>query len=169
MLYFYLSIGDCGDLVYLTFSMQSQNKQLANAEIRLSYRPLSNPVPINGALDAYLFFMGIWDKELIDIQEQFYVAFLNGRKEVICWRCLHTGTTGSTVVDVKMIFSLALSCFASGILIAHNHPSGRIFPSCADEMLTEKIASAAGLLELHIVDHIILGRGYYSFREDGKL
>lgn len=59
---------------------------------------------------------------------------------------------------------------ACHIIIAHNHPTGALEPSINDEAITEKIREAGALLDIHLHDHIIVGKGgYYSFMDAGKL
>ncbi|HEX5000915.1 MAG TPA: JAB domain-containing protein [Bacteroidia bacterium] len=79
------------------------------------------------------------------------------------------GTTG-TVVDPKLVFSVALKCNAHGIILCHNHPSGNLNPSEADIRLTEKLKSAGFLLEIIVLDHIILtSESYISFVDKGLM
>jgi DNA repair protein RadC len=149
--------------------MQTSKLQLTPSQIKLSYQPPTNPIKINNPETAQQFFLSVWDKELINLQEQFYVAFVNANYEVICWRCINTGTVCSTSVDVKLIFSLALSCFARAIVVAHNHPSGNINPSKKDFQLTKQLKDGATILGLELADHLILGDGIFSFLEEGRL
>jgi DNA repair protein RadC len=73
-------------------------------------------------------------------------------------------------VDVRLIFAVALKCNASGLILSHNHPSGKLVPSDADVTLTRKIKKCADLLDVNLIDHIIVTRaGYYSFTNEGKL
>lgn len=79
------------------------------------------------------------------------------------------GITG-TIVDPRLILSVALKIAATSIVISHNHPSGFIKPSQADIQLTEKIKNAGELLDIQLVDHLILTQEeYYSFADDGKI
>lgn len=73
-------------------------------------------------------------------------------------------------MDPKIIFSEALKCNASGIILAHNHPSGNLNPSDADLNLTKKLISGGQILEIQILDHIILTtESYFSFADKGIL
>ena len=85
------------------------------------------------------------------------------------WK-LSAGGMHGTVVDVKVLMKYALSKNASGILIAHNHPSGNLCPSEEDRLLTKKISQAAQLLDIRLLDHIIVaGNKYTSFADEGWL
>jgi len=144
--------------------MRNQKNQFAQAELKLSYKRANNSVKITNGNEAYAYFKSIWDKNLIAVQEQFYVVFLNQAKEVICWRCLHTGTMNSAQIDKRILFGLAYGCLASSIIVAHNHPSGYINPSQADFSLTKELTSAAKILGFTFLDHIVIGNNqYYSF------
>jgi len=66
------------------------------------------------------------------------------------------------------VFSVALKCNASGIIMAHNHPSGNLYPSENDKALTKKLISAGNFLDIKILDHIILtSGGFFSFSDEG--
>jgi DNA repair protein RadC len=75
-----------------------------------------------------------------------------------------------TVLDPKIIFTTALNCTASGIIIAHNHPSGNLTPSVEDDRITAKIKEAGKMLDINLIDSVILtDEGYYSYVDNGKL
>jgi DNA repair protein RadC len=79
------------------------------------------------------------------------------------------GTTG-TVVDVKLVFSVALKCNASSIIISHNHPSGNLNPSESDKVMTEKLRKAGDYLDIKLLDHIIVTKhGFFSFADEGLI
>lgn len=83
---------------------------------------------------------------------------------------LSTGGITSTTVDPRLIFRRALESGAVSILVAHNHPSGSVRPSKADEALTQKIHQGAKYLDIKLIDHIIIGQnGYFSFADNGLL
>ncbi|TVQ80117.1 MAG: DNA repair protein RadC [Flavobacteriales bacterium] len=106
---------------------------------------------------------------LMDLDyEEFWVVFLNRANRVIDEICISKGGMSGTVVDLRMIFREALARRSSGILLAHNHPSGTKRPSEQDISLTKKIKNAAELLDIHVVDHIIVANNaYFSFRDEG--
>ncbi len=95
---------------------------------------------------------------------------LNRANHVIGWFNVSIGGVASTVVDPKVIFSAALKCNASGIILSQNHPSGNLKPSDADLALTKKLKSGGQILEIQILDHIILtSESYFSFADEGIL
>lgn len=102
--------------------------------------------------------------------EHFYLLTLNRANKVIKSNCISQGGFSSTVADPKLIFKCALEQNASGIILAHNHPSGNLKPSDEDLSLTKKIANAGDLLDLAVLDHIIIaGESYTSFMDNGYL
>lgn len=100
--------------------------------------------------------------------EVFFVMFLNRANQLIRSESISSGGKSGTVVDARMIFSRAIQLECSGIILAHNHPSGNLKPSEADIRLTKKLREAALLLEMQILDHVIIGDNqYYSFSDAG--
>ena len=74
------------------------------------------------------------------------------------------------MVDVRLIFAAALKSNASGIIMAHNHPSGNLTASQADRDITRKVVQAGHLLDIPVLDHVIITtEGYYSFADEGAL
>jgi len=95
---------------------------------------------------------------------------LDRSNRVIGYRKIGQGGVSGCVVDPKIIFSIALACGASSIMIAHNHPSGQLKPSEADVTLTKKIKEAGRMLDITVLDHIIItSDGYMSFADEGQL
>jgi DNA repair protein RadC len=142
-------------------------------QIRLSY---INPVKskdrqsIKGAEDAYRLLYQTWDREKIEMQEQFKVLLLNRANHVLGIYELSTGGVAGTIADPKLIFAAAIKANASSIITAHNHPSGNLLPSATDKALTCKIKEAGRLLEIVMLDHIIVTPyGYYSFVGEGLI
>ena len=109
--------------------------------------------------------------QLMDLNiEEFWVVICNRANKVMDKWKLSAGAMDGTVVDVKVLMKYALNKNASGILIAHNHPSGNLCPSEEDRLLTKKISEAAQLLDIRLLDHIIVaGNKYTSFADEGWL
>ncbi|OIP31782.1 hypothetical protein AUK22_00690 [bacterium CG2_30_54_10] len=104
--------------------------------------------------------------------EQFRVVFVNNVNRIIKDESVSTGTEDQTAVYPRQVMKRALAVHATGILVAHNHPTGSLRPSPADLEITRALAAAAGALEIRLLDHLILGRegqGYFSFRENGLI
>lgn len=102
--------------------------------------------------------------------EVFGVLFLNRANKVNHFEIISRGGITGTVADPRIILRKALEQEAVSIILCHNHPSGNLKPSRADEMLTQKIKEAALLLDIRVLDHIIVSEmGYYSFADEGFL
>ena len=100
----------------------------------------------------------------IDMKEYFFVLLLNRRNQLTGYFKLSEGGITGTVADLRLIFSTALKCLATGIVIIHNHPSGGLLPSDMDLELTIKVKKAAKMLDIDFMDHIIItSEGHYSF------
>ena len=84
---------------------------------------------------------------------------------------LSRGGVASAAVDVREVLRQAILGQASGIILCHNHPSGNLVPSRADDMLTQKVAQACKAVDIRFMDHLIMGEGesYYSYQENGKI
>ena len=84
---------------------------------------------------------------------------------------LSSGGLTSTVVDTRIIFSVALKSLATNIIISHNHPSGNMLPSIQDDELTRRIVDAGKILDISLLDHIIVSPqfDYFSYADDGRL
>lgn len=102
--------------------------------------------------------------------EVFGVIFLNQANRIIHFEIISQGGITSTVADPRIILKKALQENAIGLILCHNHPSGSLKPSRADDELTMKIREGAQYLDIKLVDHIIVSEyGYYSFAEQGRL
>ncbi|MFZ2957577.1 MAG: DNA repair protein RadC [Candidatus Ozemobacteraceae bacterium] len=105
-------------------------------------------------------------------EEQFRVVFLDHANSVIKDETISHGTEEQTPVYPRKVMKRALALHATGIIVAHNHPTGQINPSRADLEITKNLAAASATLDIRFLDHLILGRegkGYFSFRENGLL
>jgi DNA repair protein RadC len=102
--------------------------------------------------------------------EVFAVVFLNQANKVNHFEVISRGGITGTVADPRVILKKALEEEATSIILCHNHPSGNLKPSMADEQLTFKIKEAAKYFDIKIIDHVIVSEdGYYSFADAGIL
>ena len=100
--------------------------------------------------------------------EVFAVVFLNRANKILDFQKISTGGITHTIVDPRIIFKKALEVKATSLILCHNHPSGNLKPSRADEEITQKLKSAGALLDINIIDHMIVSdEGYYSFADEG--
>lgn len=102
--------------------------------------------------------------------EEFFCIFLNRANKVIKIDQLSKGGISGTVTDVRILFKSAILNTASGVIVAHNHPSGNINPSESDSKITAKIKEAGNLLDIQLLDHLIIhDSDYYSFADNGMI
>ena len=102
--------------------------------------------------------------------EVFAVVFLNRANKVNHFEIISEGGITGTVADPRIILKKALEADAVSIILSHNHPSGSLKPSRADQELTLKIKEAAKYFDIRVIDHIIVSEdGYYSFSDEGIL
>lgn len=109
-------------------------------------------------------------EDLIDYKELSYMILLNRSNRVIGVHKLSEGGKCGTIVDVRIVFQMALLAGSCAIILSHNHPSGELRGSNSDDTLTKKIKEAGKLLEIDLLDHVILtSEGYYSYADNGKI
>ena len=98
------------------------------------------------------------------------MVHLSRANRIIFEETVSRGGTASTLVDVKLVMKSAVDKLSSGLIFVHNHPSGNLNPSPADDKLTRQLKSAAELLDIRVLDHIIItSQGYYSYNDNGRL
>jgi DNA repair protein RadC len=143
------------------------------AEIELVYKTRVKPSErpkITTSKDAAELLQKIWNDNKIEFVEQFKVLLLNRCNLVLGAVDISSGGVTGTVADPKLIFVAALKANAVSIIISHNHPSGNLKPSRADEELTQKIKNAGLFLDIKLLDHVIVTtEGYYSFADEGLI
>ena len=152
----------------------SLSNQQTVDEISLIYKsktPPSQRVKITGSQDAYNAFRTTWNQDTIELHEEFKVMLLSRSNRVLGVTLISIGGTSGTVVDLRLILASALTANASSVICGHNHPSGNLKPSEADQKITQKISAAAKLMDISLLDHLILvpGNSYFSFSDEGIL
>lgn len=145
------------------------------SEIEIIYKsnvPHSNRIKILSSLDSYNVLKSIYDFNKIEHKEMFYALYLNRANQVLGVLLISEGGTSATVADPKIILQGALKLNASGLIVSHNHPSGNLNPSPADEKQTKNLKCLCAILDIVLLDHQILvpeiGK-YYSFADNGIL
>ncbi len=102
--------------------------------------------------------------------EEFWIIYLNNSNKVILKNQLSKGGITGTLVDVRLVLKNALEVGATGLILAHNHPSGTLKPSEADKQITNKLKIASESLDIKVLDHLIITENaYFSFADDGIL
>ncbi len=141
------------------------------AEVEVIYKSNVKPserLVIKSSKDAYNILCNYYNKNILELQEQFCVLYLNNAKKAIAVNMHSTGGITGTVADTRLILATALKLAASGLILSHSHPSGNLSPSRQDEALTQKIKNAARFMDIILLDHIIISsENYYSMADDG--
>lgn len=159
------------DMVNLKIKGLGEAKAIAiAASLELGIRRQSNPIQqkqVSSSKDV----AGYLQNTLQFLQrEVFAILLLNRANRIIHFEIVSEGGITGTVADPRIILKKALEYSATGIILCHNHPSGNLKPSHADEMLTKKIKNAASFLDILVTDHIIVSHeGYFSFADEGML
>lgn len=152
----------------MTISVQ---RMFAVTEVELVYRNKvrqADRLKIATAENAYDIFLSAWDRNKIDLVEQFLIMLIDRGNHVLGVSNISTGGISACLVDPKIVFATALKGKASGIIMAHNHPSGNLKPSNADIALTEKLKEGGKLLDIQVLDHLIVTpQTFYSFANEG--
>ena len=143
------------------------------SEVELVYKSKVKPSErpqIKTSGESYQLLLRSWDSNRIEFIEQFKVILMNRANRVLGIYELSTGGVTGTVADIKLVFMAALKANACNLIVSHNHPSGNLKPSMADEVLTRKIKGAGTLLEIKVLDHVIVTtEGYFSFADEGMI
>lgn len=139
------------------------------AEIKVSYSTSNdNKIKLSTCSQTFEFILSRWNLDIIEFQEECKIILLNRANFVLGIYELSKGGISGTVVDIRIILSVALKCNASGIILVHNHPSGNLTPSEADKKITRKLFDACELMEFVLLDHFIISKNdFYSFKKDG--
>ncbi len=129
------------------------------AEIKVSYSTnKADKVKLTSCGDVFEFILSQWNLDIIEFQEECKIILLNRANLVLGIHELSKGGISGTVVDVRIILSVALKCNASGIILVHNHPSGNLTPSEADKKITRKLFDACELMDFVLHDHFIISK-----------
>lgn len=140
------------------------------AEITVSYSTKikkSERVKITTSNDANNVLRNIFPS--LEHVEYFYIICLDRANQVLGFHQVSKGGLSGTVIDVRVIFQVAIKSNSVGIILAHNHPSGNLQPSDADLRITKKIKEAGTILDITVLDHLILSEESYLSMADESL
>ena len=141
------------------------------AALEIGRRKAAQEVPqkvrITNSRDGYK----VLNPYLSDLStEEFWAVFLNQNNRVVGKTKLSSGGINQSVVDIRILFKTALDYLATGLIIAHNHPSGNLQPSQEDLKITKQISEAGKILNIQLLDHLIIGQNsYLSFADENLL
>ena len=124
---------------------------------------ITSPARISELLDEVF--------ELASLPEEAFVLIcLDTKHKVIGTFKVSTGSLNASIVHPREVYKRAVVCNSHAIVVAHNHPSGNPTPSQEDIGVTQRLKEAGDILGIHLLDHVIVGRGeYLSFKQEGLL
>lgn len=135
------------------------------SKVKASERPV-----IKDSKDTCNILRQIWNENKMEMQEEFKVLLLNRSNKVVGVYDASAGGITGTIADPRLILAMAIKSLSVSIILAHNHPSGNLKPSKADEDLTMKIKEAAKYHDIKVLDHLIItAEVYYSFADAGLI
>lgn len=121
----------------------------------------SKKIKINNADDIYKLYQ---NRYLNVFQEELFVIFLNNKNEIIHEEVIFKGSINQSMFHPREVFKKAIDYLAVKIILIHNHPSGDTTPSQADDFFTINMIKNGKMLGINIIDHIIIGKDYYSYQ-----
>lgn len=102
-------------------------------------------------------------------RENFVAVLLNTKNEVLEVPTVSVGTLSASLVHPREVFKPAIRASAASVILAHNHPSGKVEPSREDREVTRRLCDAAEIIGIEVLDHVILGDRFFSMKEHGML
>jgi DNA repair protein RadC len=147
--------------------------KLPQIEISIKYKGTKKAdlETISSSNDIYTILKMLFNQNTIDWTEEVILICLSRANKVMGYYKVSAGGITATVVDPKVIFTIALNCAGTtNIILAHNHPSGNLTASNEDNAITQKIKNVGEMLDIKLLDHLIVtSDGYYSYNDEGKI
>jgi DNA repair protein RadC len=143
---------------------------LIAAALELGNRKLAEPNQDLKRIDSSLDIFNLLYTHFIGLkQEEFYIILLNRARKPIKIERISIGKTDATLVDLKIIAKSAIEHLATAVVVAHNHPSGKLHPSKEDDKLTYALKNSLALFEIHLLDHLVINENkYYSYTDQER-
>ena len=127
-------------------------------------------IKIQSSIEAFEVLKWKRDLDTIELYEEMKVLFLDRKLALLWYRTLWVWSSTWTVINIKLLLSIALSCNAEWFILWHNHPSWATKPSEQDISLTKKIKQWAEYMDLRLIDHLIVTKdAYYSFADESNI
>lgn len=126
---------------------------------------------ITSSSESHQILRNVWSDK-IELYEEFLMLLLNNANRCLGWIKISQGGITGTIVETKLIVAIAIKAAATGVILAHNHPSGNVKPSLSDLNCTKKLKECCKLFDIELIDHIILSgdtNAYYSFSDEGEI
>lgn len=143
--------------IIAAFELGNRRKQVERPEC----------VKITGSQDAFKLMTPVVGDL---IHEEFWIILMNRSNRCIRKQKISQGGISGTVIDIRLILKYAVELLASSMIICHNHPSGNLQPSEADNKITKKIMESAKIMDIQLLDHIIIAdNSYFSYADNGLM
>jgi DNA repair protein RadC len=152
--------------------MKNDNKNISEVSLVYKSRIKASERPkVTCSRDAFKLLLDHWNPDTIEHVEEFKMLLLNRSNSVLGIIDIAKGGISGCVADIRVIFQAAIKANASGILVAHCHPSGNLNPSESDTKLTQRIKDAGNLIDIQLLDHLILTPDgeYFSWADNGLI
>ena len=104
-----------------------------------------------------------------EAKEHFLCLHLDGKNRILCMDRVSTGSLNQSIVHPREVFKTAILSSAAALILVHNHPTGDTTPSAEDREVTGRLVEVGQLVGIRVLDHVIVGDGYFSFAESGLL
>lgn len=104
-----------------------------------------------------------------ETKEHFVILGVDNKNVVVVYNVVSMGTISESIVHPREVFFPVINTLCSGIILSHNHPSGATYPSEQDVFTTRRLVEAGKMLGIPVLDHIIIGNGYFSMKENGAM
>lgn len=122
-------------------------------------------VQICSSADAFKFISQFYSDD-INIFESVFILLLNRSNHTVGYAKISQGGISSSVVDIMLVCKYAIDSLATGVILAHNHPSGNLTVSESDKLITEKVKNALTIVDSKLLDHLIITDGLYTSMAD---
>lgn len=145
-------------------------KEIALATIELYTRKKAkknSSAKIHSSNDIYSLMQPIMVNQQV---EELWAIYMNMSSRLVKMKRITVGGISQTLVDIRIVLKEALLCNAVAIAVCHNHPSGNVRPSLADDQLTTKLSNACKTMDIRMLDHVIVtDDSYYSYSDEGRI
>lgn len=147
----------------MQFKLSDLNRSIVKVHLLQDTTSIQYDYQVNDAADVEQ----LVGKELRKLDREYLlVIYLNSRRRIIDIEVVAIGILSEMIVHPREVFKSAILANAHSIILVHNHPSGDEKPSIEDEQLTNEIKETGKILKIPLRDHVIIGRGYFSFFEN---
>ena len=147
------------EIKFVTCKLVKENSKLYEAE-----RKITSPETVKKAVDIL-----IGEDLEVAPEEHFYILMLDTKNKINAVSLISKGSLNASIVHPREVFKPAILNNSASIILVHNHPSGDTQPSIEDRNITNNLIECGKILNIKVLDHIIIGDNYYSFKENALM